>query len=185
MADIAYGTVANEPIQLRTRWGAIWAGFFAFISIWSVFGLLGEAVFASAATPAPAKPIAGMSVGPGIWEIVLTVVAMYVGGKVTGRLAAITNRMDAMLHGLAMFGLAVFSTAVVLALAGTALAGGTGIAASMHSNYLLGVFVNLGWWGVISLFLGWLSVLVGATSEVGLPSRSVETPKNVRDIRAA
>ena len=47
MADITN----NEELALRVRtdWGAIWAGVFTFIAIWSVFGFLGMAVFASAA----------------------------------------------------------------------------------------------------------------------------------------
>jgi hypothetical protein len=59
MADLAY---RNDivPVRRRTDWGAIWAGVFTFIAVWSVFGLLGEAIFASTANPNAAHPVTGM-----------------------------------------------------------------------------------------------------------------------------
>lgn len=78
MADL---TKESEEVALRVRtdWGAIWAGVFTFIAIWSVFGFLGMAVFASAANPRASFPVTGMSVSMGIWAIVLTIIAMYIG----------------------------------------------------------------------------------------------------------
>ena len=184
MADIAYENDVYTSGLGRTRWGAVWAGFFAFVAIWSVFGLLGEAIFASAASPNAAHPVTGMSAGMGIWAVILTIIAMWVGGKVTGRLAAVSNRTNAMVYGLIMFGLTVISTVVVLILAGTALSGGNGIAGSPHSSYMLTVFADLGWWGFVSLFLGWLAVLGGAASEVKAVVRT-EAPRNLRDMRPA
>jgi hypothetical protein len=184
MADIAFGNDVYASGLGRTRWGAVWAGLFAFVTIWSVFGLLGEAIFASAASPNAAQPVTGMSAGMGIWAIVLTIIAMWVGGKVTGRLAGVDNRTDALMYGMIMFGLTVISTVVVLVLAGTAMNGGNGITGSTHSSYMLTVFADLGWWGFVSLFLGWLAVLGGAASEVKAAVRT-EAPRNLRDIRPA
>src|SRR5690348_15614621 len=87
MADIAYRNEGLSYSRSGTPWGAIWAGLFAFVAIWSVFGLLGEAIFASAANPNSANPVSGMSVGMGVWSVILTIIAMYVGGRVTGALA--------------------------------------------------------------------------------------------------
>ncbi len=188
MADIAYGNDVYSVARGKTRWGAIWAGFFSFVAIWSVFGLLGEAIFASAANPNATKPVAGMSVGMGIWSIILTIIAMWVAGKVTGRLANVMDRMDAMVHGMTMFGLSVIATVVVVVLTGAVASGGTGIVGSAHSSYMLSVFADIGWWGFVSLFLGWLGALYGAASEVKpVAGATVDTsnPKNVRDIRAA
>ncbi len=186
MADIAYGTEIYGT-RGRTRWGAIWAGFFSFVAIWSVFGLLGEAIFASAASPNAAKPVSGMSAGMGIWAIILTIIAMWVAGKVTGRLANVMDRMDAMVHGMTMFGLSVIATVAVVVLTGAVASGGTGIAGSTHSSYMLGVFADVGWWGFVSLFLGWLGALYGAASEVKTATNATvnANPDNVRDIRAA
>jgi hypothetical protein len=182
MADLAYG---NNLVSARGRtdWGAIWAGVFTFIAVWSVFGLLGEAIFASAANAKAANPVTGMSIGMGIWAIVLTIIAMYVAGRETGRLAGVTNRHDGLIHGMVMFGLSVAATIVVAVLAGTSLTGGTGVSGTVHNPYLLSVFADLGWWGFFSLLLGWLAAMGGASQGAAL--RSEVAPRNVRDIRPA
>jgi hypothetical protein len=180
MADIAYRN-ENTFARPRTDWGAIWAGTFTFIAIWSVFGLLGVAIFASTATATASEPVVGMSVGWGIWSIVLTIIAMYVAGRETGRLAAVTNRHDGLIHGMVMFGLSVVAAVVITVLAGATMSGGTGIAGTAHSPYLLTVFADLGWIGFVALFLGWLGALFGASSGVSQKA----TVSNVRDIRPA
>jgi hypothetical protein len=155
---------------------------FAFVAIWSVFGLLGEAIFASAANPNAAAPVSGMSVGMGIWSVILTIIAMYVGGRVTGALAGAANRGEGMMWGMAMFGLSVIATIVVLVLGGTALSGGTGVAGGAHSPYMMTVFSDIGWIGFVSLFLGWLAAMGGAAHSARNQARTVN---NVRDIRPA
>ncbi len=50
----------------RTSWSSIFAGTFVFLAIELTFGVLGMAVFASAANPAAAHPVTGMSTGIGI-----------------------------------------------------------------------------------------------------------------------
>jgi hypothetical protein len=182
MADLAY---RNEPVVYtrRTDWAAIWAGVFCFVAIWSVFGLLGEAIFASASNPNAANPVTGMSVGMSIWGIILTIIAMYVAGRETGRLAGVATRHDGLVHGMIMFGLSVVSTIVIIVLAGATLSGGTGITGtSAHSPYVLSVFADLGWAGFVALLLGWLAAMGGASTGV---TKKVATTNNVRDIRAA
>jgi hypothetical protein len=167
----------------RTDWGAIWAGVFTFIAIWSVFGLLGMAIFASAANPQATNPVTGMSVGMGIWAIVLTIIAMYVAGLETGRLAGLTSRRDGQVHGMIMFGLSVVATLVIVVLGGNSLSGGAGVQGSAHNPYLLDVFSGLGWIGFLSLFLGWLAAMGGAA--MGAQRRVERTTSNLRDIRPA
>ena len=89
----------------RTNWGAIWIGVFSFVAIWSVFGMLGEAIFASSANPNAAQPVSGMSVGMGFWAVILTIIAMYVAGRVTAHFADVADRTGRIIHGMAMFGL--------------------------------------------------------------------------------
>lgn len=162
--------------------GAIWAGMFAFVAIWSIFGLLGEAIFASAANPGAAAPVTGMSVGMGVWSVILTIIAMYVGGRVTGTLAGVMTRNEGTLYGMAMFGLTVTGVIVVLILGGAALSGGTGVAGGPHSPYILTVFSDIGWIGFVSLFLGWLAAMGGAAHAA---QAQVRTVNNIRDIRPA
>lgn len=167
----------------RTDWGAIWAGVFTFIAIWSVFGLLGMAIFASAANPQSSNPVTGMSVGMGIWAIVLTIIAMWVAGRETGRLSGVTNRQDGLTHGMIMFGLSVVAVLVITVLGGGALSGGSGIQGTSHNPYLLDVFSGLGWIGFIALFLGWLAAMGGASA--GVRRKVVDATRNLREIRPA
>ncbi len=166
----------------RTNWGAIWAGMFAFVAIWSVFGLLGEAIFVSSASPNAAHPVTGMSVGMGVWAVVLTIIAMYVAGRVTGDLAGVGARGEGAIYGTTMFGLTVIAAIMMVVLGGTALSGDTGVAGGAHSPYMLTVFSDIGWIGFFSLFLGWLAAMGGASSAV---KTQVQPVNNVRDLRPA
>ena len=188
MADIAYGTEKIAVSRGRTDWGAIWGGIFAFYAIWFVFGMLGVAVFASAANPAAAHPITGMPWGEGAWLIILTAVSFYIAGRETGHLAGVTTESDGLIHGLVMFGLAVVGLMLLITIGGAALSGGTGVAGTAHSNYVLNVFDYIGWAGFIALFLGWLGAMFGArqsATNTGASARRVEAPENTRTIRPA
>jgi hypothetical protein len=187
MVDTGYQTVNVRPVG-TFNWSAIWAGVFTFAAIWSVFGVLGLAIFASSANPNATQPVSGMNVGMAIWAIVLTIIAMYVAGRVTGSLASVTTRNEGVRHGLVMFGLSVVAVIVLSAVGGAALSGGSGVTGSAHSGYLLGAFADLGWAGFISLFLGWLAAMGGASAgshSKELPARSAVEPENVQRIRPA
>ena len=173
MADFA---IQNEAIRYHGKpdWGAIWAGVFTFAAIWSTFGLLGEAIFATHANPNAPNPVSGMSVGMGIWGIVLTMIAMYVAGRVTTHFAESDTHADRIMHAITMFGLSVISVVVVLTLSGAVLTGDTGVAGGAHSSYMLTVFSDLGWIGFVALFLGWLSAIGGALHG-GAAARSTQT----------
>ncbi len=185
MADLAYRNEFASVRQNRADWSAIWAGMFTFVAIWSVFGTLGAAIFASNANPNAANPVTGMSVGMAIWAIVLTLIAMYVGGRVTSHLSSPVDRLHALLNGMAMFGLSVISAVIIVVLAGTALSGGIGVeqTTTVHSPYALGVFADLGWAGFVSLLLGWLGAMFGATSAV--PRIEARSTRDVQGIRPA
>ena len=185
-------TIANRSVvamdHAGPRWSAVWAGTFAFIAIWSVFGLLGEAIFASAANPNAGNSVgSGIGWGMGIWSIVLTMIAMYVGGRVTAEFSVVTTRHEATLAGITMFGLSVTSVIVLVVLAGTALASGTGVANAGKAS-VISTLTGLGWAGFISLFLGWLCAMWGASSRIRPAAERIGTRpemENIRDIRAA
>ena len=158
--------VATLGNPSRASWGAIWAGVFSFIAIWSVFGMLGGALFASSVNPNTASPVGGrMSTGMGVWSIVLTIVAMYVAGLVTGYLADITDRTGRIMHGMAMFGLSVFAIVAMVVLGGSAISGNAGSAGAttdLHNPYMWSVFSDVGWASFMALLLGWLAAMGGA-----------------------
>lgn len=180
MADIAY---RNEGIAYpvsRTNWGAIWIGLFTFITVWSIFGLLGEAIFASNANPNTASPVAGQNWGLGVWSIILTIISMYVAGRATGHFSGFADRAGRIWHGIAMFGLSVISIVVVVVLSGALMTGGAGVTGSSHSPYMLTVFADIGWVGFISLFLGWLAAMGGAVHGISEKAESKQD-RNLRN----
>jgi len=180
MADVVYQTDSSQPKLIN--WSAIWAGLFTFVGIWSVFGLLGLAIFAPTAGASTMQPTVGTSVGLGIWTIVLAAVAMYVAGRQTGRFAATSARQDGLAHGMIMFGLAVTS-AVVLTLSGRILFTAIPAAeATLRSPYLLRMFAGSGWFAFVALFLGWLAAMLGASTG---GRQKLATTSNVKDIRPA
>lgn len=165
MAAVNYPTGEVRTLVTRPNWGAIWAGVFTFIAIWSVFGLLGMAIFASAANPNAPQPVSGMGLGISIWTVILTIIAMYVAGRVTGHLAGIANSREGVTHGMIMFGLAVTAAVAIAAFAGGAATGNSTLAATgPHSPYALTLFAGMGWAGFVSLLLGWLAAMGGAST---------------------
>lgn len=182
MAELTYRATDGVPAGIsRISWGAIWGGVFCFMAIWAVFGALGLAIFASAASPNSAAPVLGMSVGIAFWYVILTIISMYVAGLETGRLARVATRHDGLIHGLMMFGLSVVGMVVLVSLGGSALSGGTGVNGTAHNPYVLTVFADLGWGGFVALFLGWLAAMMGASQGVTHKTEQAE----VREIRPA
>jgi hypothetical protein len=169
MADIVNRAPETGLVRARTPWGAIWAGVFSFVAIWSIFGFLGAAIFASSGS-SPSN-----SVGMGIWSVVLTMIAMYVGGRVTAHLAAGTNRADGTICGTTMFGLAVISTLIVFSVRAAAIHG-----AAIAAPHLLSMSPTVDWFGFAALLLGWLCAMGGASSV-----RRAEMQAAPREIRTA
>jgi len=185
VAQLAY---SNEKILIHAPvadWRAVWAGVFTFIAIWSVFGFLGVAIFASSSNPNYAQPALGMSVGFGIWAIVLTIVAMYIAGLESGRLASVNTRHDGLIHGMIMFGLSVAAVMVLIASAGGLLS--TGFSAAAHNPYALNLSANFSWTIFVSLFLGWLAAMGGASTVTGRRGKLEQQPAQqpVLEIRRA
>src|SRR5579862_7030360 len=108
MADHA----TNLPLTTSTRasWPAIFAGTFVFLAIEVTFLALGIAIFGgSAAAPGSATMTTGIS----IWAGILTLFALYFGGRTAGRLSGTADRNIAMYHGLVVFGMSIFAAILV------------------------------------------------------------------------
>ena len=151
MSDAAFRT--NSPALYttgsRTNWGAIWGGVFTFGAVWMVFEALAVAIFADRA-----------SIGMQIWTVVLTIIAMYVAGLETGRLAGLTNRHDGLVHGIIMFGLSLVSTIILSTLATGVLVG----AAAPRVGYVFAFGPGTEWAGFFALLLGWFAAMAGAST---------------------
>jgi hypothetical protein len=179
MAERLYTDEVITTVAKHPNWGAIWAGMFTFITIWSIFGVLGMAIFATAANPAAPLPVVGMSTGMDVWAVILTIIAMFVAGVVTGKLAEIGNPRDGVVHGIIMFGLSVVAVLLILGLGEGALVAGTTAGAmplTSHSSYILNTFASIGWVGFVALFLGWFSPMAGASA--GTKRRAAEVSQS-------
>jgi hypothetical protein len=165
-------------------WSAIFAGCFMFLAIEVTFGVLGTAIFASAANPRSANPVGGMSTGIGIWLVVLTIISMYFAGKTASRVSGTNDRNLGMYHGLVTFGMSIFATVLVLSMAM-----GSSASTVNPGRFGAGTIANAvstaGWWLFAALVLGFIAASVGGTHGVQ-SSRNAQEPVNIdRNLRAA
>ncbi|HTV66510.1 MAG TPA: hypothetical protein VMD98_12950 [Bryocella sp.] len=144
------GLAVDISYSPATRWGAIWAGVFTFAAIWTVFESLAIAVFPNTS---------GGSIGFQIWTVILTIIAMYVAGLETGRLAAIANRHDGLIHGMVMFGLSAVSAVILMTFA-------TGMFWRGNTAHVVTISAGTEWGYFCALFLGWLAAMAGASTGV-------------------
>lgn len=161
MADEVYRTTLAEVSPSRTSWGAIFAGTFAALGVWSIFGSLGLAIFSSNANPNAARPLTGMPVAEGFWIVILSMIALYVGGRVTSALADVRASGEALTHGFVMFGLTTFAAILIATmLTGSTTAGTAG--ATVHSPYVLGTIAGSGYIVFIALLLSACTAIWGS-----------------------
>jgi hypothetical protein len=138
---------AETSSRTDLSWSAIFAGTFVFLAIEATFATLAAAIF-------PAAPVdRALSAGPGIWMIVLSVIALYFGAKTAGHLSGEARKLSGMYYGLVTFGLSIFSTVLIA----TMFAGNMTNAASTT----LGLISANAVWLFISLILGGIAAGIG------------------------
>jgi len=167
--------ISQAPLFPLPKWGAIWGGSLAFVAIWTVFESLAWALWRS-------NPTTGMELGVAVWTVILTAIAMYFGGIVTGRLAGLTTRGDAIAHGLMMFGLSVAGMMVLSTMAGVLLSI-VGTATNNSNAWAVAFTRGSAWTEFFSLLLGWLAAMWGAAR--GVIRGSIEMKPVVTERTAA
>jgi hypothetical protein len=146
-------------------WPAIFAGTFVFLAIEVTFGVLGAAIFASASNPASAHPVSGMSAGIGIWLVILSIIALYFGGRAAAALSGTTDRHVGMYHGLVTFGASVFTSVVVgaMVLGTTTIAPATRAANAAGPATVSDYVATAGYWLFVALLLGMIAAAMGGS----------------------
>ena len=170
MSDVALRmqpAVRERPARHRADWSAVWGGAFIFAAIWTVFEFLAVAIFG----------IAHWGSAIALWTIVLTIIAVWVAGMETRRLAGYPTRHDGVAHGLMMFGLAVMGAILGMLLSATVLG-----SATVHDALSNGIAPGMAWTAFLSLFLGWLSAMGGASNGI---ERKKELVKDTVPMRPA
>jgi len=132
-APAGYPVVTSAPgLQRRISWGAIIAGLIVTLVCQIVLSMLGVAIGAATVNPvSEQQPMENLGTGAAIWWVVSSLISLFLGGCVAGRLAGVPRKADGALHGLIMWGTVTLITILLLT---TALGGVLGGALSMFTR---------------------------------------------------
>lgn len=100
----------------RISWGSILAGVAVAMVTQLVLNLLGLGIGASTLEPTADDAVSGRALGIGtvLWLAITTIVALFAGGWVAGRLAGFASRVERSLHGLITFAVVTLLTFYML-----------------------------------------------------------------------
>lgn len=122
------GEVAAVPVAgRRISWGAVFAGVIIVLIVQFVLSLLGVGIGASTIDPSQqggTPEASSVGIGAGLWWVICSLIAVFAGSWVAGRLAGMPDRTDGMLHGLVTWGLAMLLLIYLLTTAVSSLVGG-------------------------------------------------------------
>jgi cytochrome b561 len=122
------------------------------------------AVFASAANPCIAHPLAGMSSGMGIWLIILSIISPYCGGLTAATLSGTQDFHLGMYHGPTAFGFSVFTWIVVTFLMlGSTMSLTATTPQSAAPTTVASVVATAGYWLFFALLLGMIAAAIGGS----------------------
>ena len=110
----------------RISWGAIFAGVVIAVAVQLVMGILGTGIGLSMVDPVQgATPgAAGFGIGAGLYWLITTVVALGAGGYAAARMSGVTEKFDALVHGLVVWGVTLILTLYLLTSAVGGIIGG-------------------------------------------------------------
>jgi|SRR5680860_439388 len=110
MADRSHThTGEHYEVVKRISWGAIIAGTLVALVIQISLSMLGLGIGLGVMDP-NAEALSGIGIGAGIWLVVSTLVSLYIGGFMAGRLAGIPAKGDGFLNGIVVWALATLLT---------------------------------------------------------------------------
>ncbi|MBC7660944.1 MAG: hypothetical protein H7249_14705 [Chitinophagaceae bacterium] len=102
MTDTQYLDM-DRPLSIvkRISWPAVLGGVVVALAVQLLLSLLGLGIGASTIDPLKEQnPLAGLATGTGIWFAVTTIISLFAGGWIAGRLAGMNRRLESSLHGL-------------------------------------------------------------------------------------
>ena len=132
-------TAAVEPFRgfdrpfARISWGAIFAGAIIALATQLVLTLIGTAVGLATLNPATGQNPSGttLGIGAGVWLVISSLVSLFLGGYIAGRLGGTFNGW---LHGLATWAAVTMLTILLLTTAAGGLIGTASGLASFAVN---------------------------------------------------
>lgn len=160
--------IIRDQEYRRLSWSAIFGGAFVFLAIEVTFGVLGIALFASTPNAVAAKAFtAEITTRLGIWMVVVSIIALYFGGRCAALLSQTRSTHVGMYHGLVTFGLSIVSSVLVTSVA----LGGVDSGAPAHASALgfatvADIVAACGFWLFAALILGLLAAFTGGRQGV-------------------
>jgi hypothetical protein len=119
---------ATLPVR-RVSWGAVFAGVVLALALQVLLSMLGTGIGMSTVDPMVdgASPSASsFGIGAGIWWLISSLLALFAGGWVAGRLSGMLRPAEGSLHGLLTWALAVLATIYLLTTTVSSLVSGAG-----------------------------------------------------------
>ncbi|AUD05914.1 YrzE family protein [Spirosoma pollinicola] len=123
----------NQPLtggfnlMKRISWSAIFAGVLVAIVTQMLLTLLGLGIGLGTVDPLEERnPVAGLGIGSAIWYIISSLLSLFVGGWVAGRLASAPRLFDGIIHGVLTWCLVTLLTIYFLTTTLGSLIGGAG-----------------------------------------------------------
>jgi ElaB/YqjD/DUF883 family membrane-anchored ribosome-binding protein len=115
-------------------WSALIAGTITFLSLQLMFTVLGIGIGAASMDAfTQGNPLSGLGIGGGIWFLVTGLIALFLAGVISSRMAGLQYKLDSLVHGFLTWCLvavvSVYLGAVVLGGLFTGLGAGAGQAA--------------------------------------------------------
>src|SRR5512144_1668786 len=121
--DVAGVAVAGR----RISWGAVFAGVIIVLIVQLLLSLLGVGIGASTIDPTQdggTPEASSFGIGAGLWWVICSLISVFAGSWVAGRLAGMPDRTDGILHGLVAWGLAMLVLIYLLTTTVSNLVGG-------------------------------------------------------------
>jgi len=154
-----------EPANLK--WGSIFGGAVAALGIGAMLYALGLALGLSSIDPQNVESLRPSGIFTGIWALVTSLIALFVGGFVAARGAGALTRGFGALHGLVMWGLTVVGGVWLLGNLASTLVSGAASVASTATQAVAGAVPGS-------------ADVSGAAKRMGITSEDVLAPVNER-----
>ena len=151
------------------RWGPIWAGLLLAMGIQILLGAIGLAVALTVynvASPGYAQRVASLA---SIWSVCGGLIALFLGGYISGRMAAVLGYRSGVIQGTIVWAMALVITVVLSALGIAGLLNAVNVMpylrtlmlASPEQQNLIQNAVTETWWFVIGSLLAWIAAVIG------------------------
>lgn len=113
--EIDVSTTPPMAYARRISWPALFAGLVVVLVVQIFLATVGISIGAGTINPTTENaPFQGLGMGAGIWLALSSLIALFAGGWVTGRVAHVLDRTDAALHGFLTWGLATLVTTYLM-----------------------------------------------------------------------